>query len=108
MLDLCVREIFSITFFGINHEEMVNVCADLEDDFAKSKAVPGTRSSHHFVTISCNKITQKLTSENRECLQSDFHKSLTEEIDIKTSSVFHQLYLQYILVGWHSDQSECT
>ena len=65
MLDLCVREIFPITFSGISHEEMVNVCADLEDDFAKSKAVPGTRSSHHFVTIFCNKITQKLTSENR-------------------------------------------
>ena len=68
MLDLCVREIPSITFFGVSQEEMVNVRADLEDCFAKSKTVPGTRSSHHFVPISCNKIAQKLTSEDREFL----------------------------------------
>ena len=37
MLDLCVREIQSITFFGVNQEEMVNIHADLEDRFAKSK-----------------------------------------------------------------------
>ena len=67
---------------------MVNVCPDLEDRFSKSKTVPGTRSSHHFVAISCNKIAHKLTSENREFLQFDFDRSLTKEIDIKTSSVF--------------------
>ena len=75
MLDLCVREIPSITFFGESQEEMVHVCADLEDRFAKSKTVPGTRSSHHFVPISCNKIAHKLTSEDREFLQFDFDKS---------------------------------
>ena len=37
MLDLCVREIPSMTFFGVSQEEMVNVHADLEDCFAKSK-----------------------------------------------------------------------
>ena len=37
MLDLCVREIPSITFFGVSQVEMVNVRADLEDHFAKSK-----------------------------------------------------------------------
>ena len=36
MLDLCVREIPSITFFGVSQGEMVNVHADLEDHFAKS------------------------------------------------------------------------
>ena len=84
---------------------MVNVCADLEDRFAKSITVPETRSSHHFVPISCNKIAHKLTSEDREFLQFDFDKSLTEEIDIKKHQVFFvcQLYLRYILVGWHSD-----
>ena len=51
MLDLCVREIPFITFFGVSQEEMVNVCADLEDRFAKSKTVPGTRSSHHSVQV---------------------------------------------------------
>ena len=68
---------------------MVNVCADLEDCFAKSKTMPGKSSSHHFVPISCNKIAHKLTSEDSEFLQFDFEKSLTEEIDIKTSSIFH-------------------
>ena len=77
MLDLCVTEIPSITFFGVSHKEMVNVYADLEDRFAKSKAVPGTRSSHYFVPISCNKIVHKLTSKDREFLQFDFDKSLT-------------------------------
>ena len=52
MLDLCVREIHSINFFGVSQEEMVNVRADLEDCFAKSKTMPGTRSSHHFLPIS--------------------------------------------------------
>ena len=83
MVDLCIREIPSITFFGVSQEEMVNVRADLEDRFAKSITVPETRSSHHFVPISCNKIAHKLTSEDREFLQFDFDKSLTKEIDIK-------------------------
>ena len=68
---------------------MVNVCADLEDRFAKSKTVPGTRSKHHFVTIPCNKIACKLTSVDREFLQFDFDKSLTKGIDIK--NVFRML-----------------
>ena len=93
MLYLCVREIPSITFFGVSLE-MVNVRADLEDPFAKSKTVPGTRSSHHIVPISCNKIAHKLTSEDSEFLQFDFNKSLTKEIDIKNVKC---------LVGWHSD-----
>ena len=88
MLDLCVREIPSITFFGVSQEEMVNVHADLEDCFAKSKTMPGTRSSHYFVPISCNKIAHKLTSEDREFFQFDFYKSLTEEIDIKNIKCF--------------------
>ena len=41
------------------------------------------------VPISCNKIAHKLTSEDSEFLQFDFDKSWTEEIDIKTSSIFH-------------------
>ena len=81
MLDLCVREIPSITFFGVSEE-------DLEDRFAKSKTLPGTRSSHHFVPISCNKIAHKLTSEDSKFIQFDFDRSLSEEIDIKKSSVF--------------------
>ena len=94
MLDLCIREIPSITFFGVSQEEMVNVCADLEDGFAKSETVPGTRSSHHFVPISCNKIAHKLTSEGSEFLQFDFNKSLTENRYKKNQMFFIcQLYL---------------
>ena len=65
MLDLCVREIPSSTFFGVSQEEMVNVCADLEDHFLKSKAVSGTRRRHYLVPTSCNKIAHKFTSEDR-------------------------------------------
>ena len=83
MFVLRVKEIPSITFFNVTQEEMVNVHADQDDRFAKSKTVPGTRSSHYVVPISCNNIAQTLTSENREFLQFDFDKSLTAEIDIK-------------------------
>ena len=103
MLDLRVREIPSITFLGVSKEEMVNVFADLEDRFAKTKAVSGTGSNHHFVPISCNKIAHKLKSKDREFLQFDFDKSLTEEIDIKNMFFLCQRYLRQILVGWHSD-----
>ena len=74
---------------------MVNIRADLEDRFAKSKAMPGTRSSHHFVPISCNKIANKLTSEDREFLQFDFNKSLTKEIDIKNIKCFLNVSCTY-------------
>ena len=67
---------------------MVNVHADLEDRFAKSKTVSGTRSSHDFVPISCNKIVHKLAIADSEFLQFDFDKSLTEEIDIKNIKCF--------------------
>ena len=100
MLDLCVREIPSITFFGVSQEEMVNVHADLEDRYAKSKTtVPGTRSSHHFAPTSCNKIAHKLTSEDSEFLRFDFNKSLTKEIDIKKSSVFRMSAVSMIHFG---------
>ena len=55
MLELCVREIPSITFFGVTQEEMVNFHADLEDHFAKPKIMPGTRSSH-FLPIFATKL----------------------------------------------------
>ena len=99
-----VRKISSATFFSESHEETANVHADLEHCFVKSKIMSWTKSSHHFVPISCNKITHKLTSKDREFLQFDFGKSLTREIDIKNIKCFVcQLYLWYILEGWHSD-----
>ena len=99
MLDLCVREIPSIIFFGVSQEEIFNVHADLEDRFAKSKNMPGIRSSHHFVPLSCNKIAHKLTSVDSEFLQFDFDKSLTEEIYKKKSSVFHMSAVSTIHFG---------
>ena len=92
MLDLCAREIPSFTFFSVSQEETVNVCADLEDRFAKSKTVPGTRSSHHFVLISSNKIARKLTSEDREFLQFDFAKSLTEATKVSVAYILTICY----------------
>ena len=83
-----------ITLFGVSQEEMVIVCANLEDHFAKLKTVPGTESSQHFVPISCNKTVDKITSGDREFLQFDFKKSLTKEIDIKDIKCF--LYVSCI------------
>ena len=74
---------------------MVNVHAYLEDCFAKSKTMPGTRSSHHFVPISCKKIAHKLASEDREFLQFEFDKSLTKEVDIKNIKCFSHVSCIY-------------
>ena len=100
MFDLCVRKIPSITFFGVSQEKMVIVHADLEDCFAKSKTMPGTKTSHHFVPISCNKVANKLTSGDREFLQFDFNKSLTEEIDIKNIKFFSYVSCIYDTFWW--------
>ena len=100
MLDLCVREICSITFFIVSQEEMVNVHADLEDRIATSKTVPGTRSSHHFVPISCNKIADKHTSEDVEFLQFDFDKLLTKETDMKSIKCFSYVSCIYNIFWW--------
>ena len=99
MLDLCVRQITSITFFGVSQEEMVNVYANLQDRFANSKTVPGTRSSHNSVSISCSKIARKLTREDRELLQFDYDKLLTKEIDIKDIKCFWYVAVSMIHFG---------
>ena len=72
----------------------------LEDRFTKSKTVPGTRSSYHFVPISRNKIAHKLTSEDREFLQFDFDKSLTKEIYIKNIKCISYLSCFYNAFWW--------
>ena len=100
MLDLCVRQIPSITFFSVSQVKMVNVRADLEGHLAKSKTIPGTRRSHHFAPISCNKIAHKLTSEDREFLQFDFNKSLTKEIDRKNIMCFLSVSFIYDTFWW--------
>ena len=94
MLDLCVREIPSITFFSVSQEEMVNVHADLEDHFAKSKTVLGTRSSPHFTPICCNKIAHLLTSEDRSFFNL-FRQIINQRNRYKRHQVFFicQLYL---------------
>ena len=100
MLDLCVTEIPSITFFGVSQKEKENVHADLEDHCTKSKTMPGTRNSHHFVPIFCNKMAHKITSEDREFLQLDFDKSLTKEIDIKNIKCFLYVSCIYNTFWW--------
>ena len=91
-------EIPSITFFGVSQEEMVNARVDLE-----------TRSSHYFVLISCKKIAHKLASEDRVS-SSWFRQIIDRRNRYKKRQVFFvcQLYLWYILLGWHSDWSKCT
>ena len=49
---------------------MANVLAGLGHCIAKSKSVPGTRSSHNFVPIFCNKIAHKLSSADEEFIHS--------------------------------------
>ena len=100
ILDLCVQEIPSITFFGVSHEEIVSVCADLEDRFAKSKTVP--------VTILYQYLAAKLLTNSQvriEFLQFDFDKLLTGKIDIKNIKCFSHVSCMYnaFWVGWHSD-----
>ena len=58
---MCKRNSFH-HIFQLSLEEIVNVLADLEDHFARSKTMTGTRSSHHFVPISCNKIVSMYVS----------------------------------------------
>ena len=62
-------------------EEMVNLL--IWRIALQSQRPSGTRSSRYFVSISCNKIAHKMTSEDSEFLQFDFDKPLTEEIDTK-------------------------
>ena len=100
MLDLCGKEIPSVTFLGVGQEEMVNVRDELEDRVTKLKTVPGTISSHHFVSIYCNKIPHKLKNEDREILQFDFDKSLTKEIDMENIKYFSYASCIYNTFWW--------
>ena len=68
--------------------------------------MPGTRSSHHFVPISCNKFAHKLTSEDREFLKFNFNKSLTEEIDIKHIKCFSYVSCIYNIFWWVGKMTE--
>ena len=62
--------------------------------------MPGTRITHHFVPISCNKIAHKLAGEGREFFQFDFDKSLTKEIDIKNIKCFLYVSCIYDKFWW--------
>ena len=52
-----------IKFFGINKETMGEVRKSLEEQFSRGNTVPGTRSSHHFISLSSSRIAHKLSSE---------------------------------------------
>ena len=89
MLDLCKAEIDTIEFFGISQEEMIEVRKSLKNRFDRSKRVPGTRASHHFIPQSCNTIAHKLTSEDEKFIDTfDFDKNYIEPINVNDIKSF--------------------
>ena len=78
---------------------MVNVRADLEDCFIKSKTMPRTTSSHHFVQISSNKIARKLTSEE-SFVNSISTTHWPKKIAIKNIKCFSYLCCIYDTLWW--------
>ena len=73
MLDLCVREIRSITFFGVSQEEMVNVHANLKDCFTKSK----TCLEQGVATILYQYLATKLLTNSQMIIESFFNLDST-------------------------------
>ena len=91
MIDLCVGEIPSITYFGVSQEEMFNVFADLEDRFARSfaKTVPGTKSRHHFVPI----LATKLLTNSQVMIEKFFNLISTNHSPKKHLSVADKCFV---------------
>ena len=73
MLDVCVREIRSITFFGVSQEEMVNVHANLKDCFTKSK----TCLEQGVATILYQYLATKLLTNSQMIIESFFNLDST-------------------------------
>ena len=73
VLDLCVREIPSITFFGVSQEEMVSVHADLKDCFTKSK----TSLEQGVATILYQYLPTKLVTNSQMIIESFFNLDST-------------------------------
>ena len=73
MLDLCVREICFITFFGVSQEEMVNVHANLKDCFTKSK----TCLEQGVATILYQYLATKLLTNSQMIIESFFNLDST-------------------------------
>ena len=84
MLDLCVREIPSFTIFWYKSGRNGQCLCWPGGSLCKVKDCVYNKSGFHFVPISFNKIAHKLTNEDREFLQFDFDKLLTEEIIVFT------------------------
>ena len=61
MLELCIKEIKGIKFFGISKERMEMVRSNLLPRFQNGKTVPGTRIYHNFLPISTTVISFKGT-----------------------------------------------
>jgi len=107
MLDLCVSELREIIFYGISQDEMVPVRESLKERFSKSKTVPGTRSSHHFLPWSPWKIAHKLTSEDADFVQIfEFDKDFVEMksiSNVKNFSYVTCIYENHWWVGMISE-----
>ena len=100
MLDLCVREIPSITIFWYKSGRNGQCLCWPGGSLCKVKDCVYNKSGFHFVPISFNKIAYKLTNEDREFLQFDFDKLLTEEIDIKNIKCFSDVSCIYNRFWW--------
>ena len=64
VLEVCLEEMKSIIFFGIDKEDMTEVREKMEKRFEDGKSVPGTRNRHNFIPQSVSQIGHKLCSED--------------------------------------------
>ena len=63
-LEICNSEISEVSFWGISKTCMIEVRQTMQQRYDLGKTIPGTRCSHHFIPLSKNKISYKLTSED--------------------------------------------
>ena len=96
MLELCIKEIKGIKFYGISKERMKIVRNILLPRFQSGKTVPGTRIYHHFLPISTNAISFKRTSEDTDVTGifsfSDERNDIPLVKDIKESDFVSCMY----------------
>ena len=101
MLKICKEEIKDITFFEISKMEMENVRKFLKPRFDKGKTLPGTKSFHHFISISTSNITYKITC-NEESIQGSFDLFNDEslKLDITKFTVSKFVSCHYDTFWW--------
>ena len=90
-----------IKFLGISKETMGEVRKSLQERLSKGNTVPGTRSYHHFKTLSPSKMAHKLLSEDKsQAGTHDFNLPTTFQLcDIKPMTYVTCLYNSFWWVG---------